>query len=67
MVASWRDSLEPKCANRPLLLIPSSFASSPMLRPSSPSTVASSAAIRKMSALVRAPLVLFRVGISFIV
>ena len=41
MVASWSSSFEPKCAKRPLLLIPTASASRPIESPSMPSTVAS--------------------------
>ena len=38
IVASWSSSFEPKCAKRPLLLMPVSAARRPIVRPSSPST-----------------------------
>src|SRR4051812_2374217 len=40
IVASCSSSLEPKCANSPLLLIPTAAARRPSDRPPSPSTVA---------------------------
>ena len=57
MVASCRSCLEPKCAWRPLLLIPIAVASPPIESPSSPSTVASRAASARIAVLVRWPFV----------
>src|SRR6202162_5429781 len=54
IVASWRSCLEPKWANSPLLLMASSVASRPMLRPFRPSTEARSAAVRRIVVLVLA-------------
>src|ERR1700733_11748343 len=64
MVASWSSSLEPKWANSPLLLMASSVASRPMVRPSRPSTEARSAAVCRIAVLVRVPLVVARRGMG---
>src|ERR1700722_9388934 len=64
MVASCSSSLEPKWANSPLLLIASSVASRPMLRPSRPSTEARPAAVRRIVVRVLAPWLVARGGIS---
>ena len=48
-------SLEPKCANRPLLLISSSVASRPIESPSSPSTDATFTAAVRIARRVRSP------------
>ena len=53
IVASCSSSLEPKCANSPLLLMPSSVASRPIVRPSRPSTEARSAAAWRIDSRVR--------------
>src|SRR4051794_96049 len=55
IVASCSSSLDPKCANRPLLLIPTAAARRASDRPSSPSTVASRAASRRIAARLRSP------------
>src|SRR5690242_4836450 len=55
IVASCSSSLEPKCANRPLLLIPTASARRASDRPSRPSTVAIRAASRRIAARLRAP------------
>ena len=47
--------MEPKCAKMPLLLMPVAAATFPIDRPSSPSTVASDAAARRIAARVRSP------------
>src|ERR1700689_2372162 len=60
MVASWSSSFEPKWANSPLLLMASSVASRPMLRPSRPSIEARSAAVCRIALLVLAPLLVAR-------
>ena len=54
-VASCSSCLEPKCAYRPLLLMPIAAARFPIDSPSSPSTVASDAAARKIAPRVRCP------------
>src|ERR1700722_12897266 len=64
MVASCSSSLEPKWANSPLLLMASSVASRPMLRPSRPSTEARPAAARRIVVRVRAPRLLGSGGIG---
>src|ERR1700728_3011035 len=64
MVASCSSSLEPKWANSPLLLMASSVASRPMLRPSRPSTEATSAAVRRIVVRVLAPWLVARDGID---
>src|SRR5438067_148690 len=55
IVASCSSSLEPKCANSPLLLIPTAPARRASDSPSSPSTVASRAASRRIAARLRSP------------
>src|SRR5580658_4624459 len=64
IVDSCRSCLEPKWANSPLLLMASSVASRPMLRPSRPSIEARSAAVCRIAVLVLAPLLVARRGIS---
>src|ERR1700728_998000 len=64
MVASWSSSLEPKWAKRPLLLMASSVASRPLVRPSRPSTEARSAAVCRIVVLVLVPLVVARRGMG---
>jgi hypothetical protein len=54
-VASWSSCLEPKYEDRSLLLMPSTAARWPRDRPSSPLTVASVAATRKIVSRVRSP------------
>src|SRR3954454_20611535 len=54
-VASWSSSFEPKCANSPLLLMPTASARCASDRPSRPSTVASRAASRRIAARLRSP------------
>ena len=55
IVASCSSSLEPKWANRPLLLMPSSLASRPIVMPSIPSTGASCTAVSRIDSRVRRP------------
>ena len=55
MVASCSSSLEPKCANSPLLLIPTASANRAMERPVRPSTVASLAASSRIARRLRSP------------
>src|SRR6185503_4750200 len=54
-VATCRSSFEPKCAKRPLLLIDSSSASRPIVRPSSPSAEAMWTAVSRIALRVRSP------------
>src|ERR1035441_5379993 len=54
-VASWSSVLEPKCACRPLLLIPTAAATLAMDKLSSPSTATRAAAARTMALRVRSP------------
>src|SRR5262245_57579530 len=54
-VATCRSSFEPKWAKRPLLLIESSRASRPMVRPSRPSAEAMCTAVSRMALRVRSP------------
>ena len=55
IVASCSSSFDPKCANSPLLLIESSWASRPIVTPSSPSTDARSTARRSTVRRVSSP------------
>ena len=54
-VAICSSSLEPKCANSPLLLMSSSVARRPMVSPSSPSTDATFTAAVRIARRVRSP------------
>src|ERR1041385_5296884 len=55
MVESWSSSLEPKCANRPLLLMPRSPARAAIESPSSPSDEASCIARERIARRVLSP------------
>src|SRR6185437_527002 len=55
IVASWSSSFDPKWAKSPLLLMPTASASRAIESPSSPSTVASLAASRRIASRLRSP------------